>query len=354
MEEELPVCPRDGRCENTSEEAIFCYINLDSRPDRRIFVEEELRRGGIPKFTRIQACDGNSSEFKQRFSSLPTPHGLKNPRELACNYSHLKALRTGLDLATLHQAKYVVVMEDDLVVKQDFYDEVMKALQKFPSECLMGYLGYLNFFHDPNRYGESNDWVPSGRVFGSHCYCLRVEMVPKLITLWENSTLAADTFLDTQPNKYRLTRAIGFQQFSSASDISSEAGVAGTFYNYTTNTLKLKDIWMELTLPEEPKVPKILHVLPGQRLYFSAPDDWVVKEWKYHDEIHEFDRYGRKIPFEWWVIYYHGGVVFPRSLTNWLEKHYREEGGCFLGDLISGPRGWNMIKSKIREIVMNN
>jgi hypothetical protein len=332
---------------------VFCYINLDSRPDRKTFVEEELRRGGVKNFTRVQGCDGNSEEFKALFAKVGNS-GFKNPREIACNHSHIKALRTGLDLATSQHAKFVVIMEDDLVVVEDFYSKVIDALQKLPDDAFVGYLGFLNFFQNLDEYPKTNDWVPSGRVFGCHCYTLRVEMVPKLITLWENATLITDTFLDTQPNKYRLTRAIGFQQFSSASDISSDAGVAGTFYQYTTNTLKTRDIWMELGIAEEPRIDKILHILPGQRLYFSVPDGWEVKYWKYFDEIREFTRYGRKIPFEWWVIYYYGGMVFPVSLTNWLEKHYSESKPIFLGDVISGPRGWNRIKEMIKQTAMSN
>lgn len=66
------------------------YINLDSRPDRKSFVEEELRNVGIKA---------------ERFNAIKLANGA-----LGCSMSHLKCIET----AKANQWDHVLIVEDDI------------------------------------------------------------------------------------------------------------------------------------------------------------------------------------------------------------------------------------------------
>jgi len=75
------------------------YINLDSRPDRKIHVEEQLKLVGI-----------NAT----RFNAIKLPNGA-----LGCSMSHLKCLET----AKLNKWSHLLIVEDDI---KFIYPELLK------------------------------------------------------------------------------------------------------------------------------------------------------------------------------------------------------------------------------------
>jgi GR25 family glycosyltransferase involved in LPS biosynthesis len=75
------------------------YINLDSRPDRKIHVEEQLKLIGINAI---------------RFNAIKLPNGA-----LGCSMSHLKCLET----AKLHKWSHLLIVEDDI---KFIYPELLK------------------------------------------------------------------------------------------------------------------------------------------------------------------------------------------------------------------------------------
>ena len=75
------------------------YINLESRPDRKIHVEEQLKLLGI-----------NAN----RFNAIKLPNGA-----LGCSMSHLKCL----EIAKLNNWSHLLIVEDDI---QFIYPELLK------------------------------------------------------------------------------------------------------------------------------------------------------------------------------------------------------------------------------------
>lgn len=69
------------------------YINLESRPDRKVHVEEQLASLGL-------------SEIVQRFNAIKLPNGA-----LGCSMSHLRCIETAKELNWDH----VLVVEDDIL-----------------------------------------------------------------------------------------------------------------------------------------------------------------------------------------------------------------------------------------------
>lgn len=99
---------------------IYLAINLPRSAERRAMLAEQEERAGI-KIQLVQAISGAELTAEQRAmyderrrASLYTTH--LTPNEQACMHSHLKALRTFLASG----ADYGVIMEDDVLLNEDF------------------------------------------------------------------------------------------------------------------------------------------------------------------------------------------------------------------------------------------
>lgn len=93
-------------------------INLDRRPDRLAHVRAMAADRGFD-FIRIAAVDGTDPLFAARAAATPKSRITKKrigPYEIACFESHRKAWRALLD----SRAAYGLVLEDDLIVTEDF------------------------------------------------------------------------------------------------------------------------------------------------------------------------------------------------------------------------------------------
>lgn len=88
------------------------YINLDARPDRRAFMEEQFARLGLAA-TRIRAIGpvDVSNDDLERYCN-PSRGGTLSPSALYCRLAHLRAARTLLESDKEHAA----VFEDDAVL----------------------------------------------------------------------------------------------------------------------------------------------------------------------------------------------------------------------------------------------
>lgn len=97
---------------NTSPPDIASFvINLDSRPDRMTFMQEQLDALGLP-FSRIVAVDG----LGDADIGYPADHPKLTKPEYACYQSHINALRAFLETGK----NYGLVLEDDAFLSRDF------------------------------------------------------------------------------------------------------------------------------------------------------------------------------------------------------------------------------------------
>ena len=88
------------------------YINLDRRPDRRAFMEQQFARLGlaaerVPSVTPAEI----SNELKDRYCNAARLTW-QTPSELACSLSHLKAL----DALLASDEELALVLEDDTIL----------------------------------------------------------------------------------------------------------------------------------------------------------------------------------------------------------------------------------------------
>jgi len=93
-------------------------INLDRRTDRWEHIEVEMSKIGI-EITRVSAIDANSLDFQRVYATLPMPH--RTAPEVACAFSHLKALRMFLET----DFEYGLIFEDDIVFPNNLTIETL-------------------------------------------------------------------------------------------------------------------------------------------------------------------------------------------------------------------------------------
>jgi len=104
------------------------YINLDGEPERRIYMEAQLKYWEIDNYTRISAYDGREDDLgdilKGRY-----PDNMSGG-EIGCTTSHLKAIKHWYETS---DSPYAIIMEDDCSLDlvrfwnftwRDFYSKI--------------------------------------------------------------------------------------------------------------------------------------------------------------------------------------------------------------------------------------
>ncbi len=99
------------------------YINLESRPDRRAHVEQQLSMVGIKN--------------AQRFNAIKLPNGA-----IGCSMSHLKCLETALK----NDWEHVLIVEDDILFLKPnkFVDQFNKFLERHQTNFDVALIGGNN------------------------------------------------------------------------------------------------------------------------------------------------------------------------------------------------------------------
>jgi GR25 family glycosyltransferase involved in LPS biosynthesis len=110
------------------------YLNLDRREDRKIKMTSELLKTKH-NIVRYPAIDGNELKSLDGFKGT-----IKNSekKQYATYLSHLNILKKARDL----NWEYVIVLEDDLTLCDDFDYRLDVFLKNLPSDWSIGYLGF--------------------------------------------------------------------------------------------------------------------------------------------------------------------------------------------------------------------
>jgi len=171
------------------------YINLDRRPDRNEHIKNELKKINEGKIVeRIPAIDGRSLNIKDLPNDLITNEGkldalninagmyyILTPGAVGCALSHLNIYNKIIDELT--DDEYALIIEDDIIIKDNFYDKLNNYINKMPKFDILfiGYHYYTN--DDPNRkiyddYGEPT------KIFGLFGYIINVKAALTIKTVF--------------------------------------------------------------------------------------------------------------------------------------------------------------------------
>lgn len=148
-------------------------INLDAATDRWAFIQNSFAQSQLV-LCRVPAIDGQSLIFPHRDCSERLYrwfHGrVRNPRELACYLSHLKAI--GAFLAT--GESHGIIGEDDIVLRPDL-DAVVEAALRHAADWNILRLTGLSSGHPIRIIRIDRDHtlcVNLGRLKGSGAYLI--------------------------------------------------------------------------------------------------------------------------------------------------------------------------------------
>ncbi len=85
------------------------YLNIDGQPERKMYMEAQLKYWEIENATRISAYDGREDDLSDIIKGK-YPEDM-NSGEIGCTTSHLKAIKHWMDTS---DSPYAVIMEDDV------------------------------------------------------------------------------------------------------------------------------------------------------------------------------------------------------------------------------------------------
>jgi GR25 family glycosyltransferase involved in LPS biosynthesis len=92
------------------------YINLEDKPDRKLFMEKQFEYWEIKNYERIVAFDGRDNDLSEYLVGR-YPQGITTP-ELGCTLSHLKAIKHWYDTS---ESSYAIICEDDCLIDNAKY-----------------------------------------------------------------------------------------------------------------------------------------------------------------------------------------------------------------------------------------
>lgn len=125
------------------------YINLDDRPERRLHIENELEKYGIiaERFPAIQLTQEQNEILKSEgcmFKKDERPEYSRFAKSCALSHLHI-ILRS-----KLMGYKNVLILEDDVIFKEDILVELKKSLADLEKESRwdMFYIGCNPFLYE--------------------------------------------------------------------------------------------------------------------------------------------------------------------------------------------------------------
>lgn len=156
-------------------------INLKRATERKEMMEKQLQVNGIvPAF--YPAIDGNQIANPGMDLKVMAPNYMSgnkiNKNEVACLFSHIGALT----LAKLSGFDYIIIMEDDIVLCDDFKTRLADLFKRLPK----GPNGWEHVFLSAKTYGANPLITPSlvptrSRVSGAYAYMVHSRAYDKLI-----------------------------------------------------------------------------------------------------------------------------------------------------------------------------
>lgn len=334
-------------------------INLESRPDRLIYLEYETKTAGLD-LQRVEAIDGS------QFSDYDIPYGSKfrNTREYACALSHLKAWKQAIEKEDTSSEKYILFVEDDVIFVKNFYklcNGVTGPLNQHHNTFL--YIGHLHY--SEKRVGTKDTeinsayWIKRRPVYGLHCYAIKakdLEDLHKKITDDICHSSDGQAIDDLITYKYPdicavLKTPLAYQRIGST-DVNSERRLVNMSYMRILNPPDLKALF-DPTLYPMKQVTRQVVVLPGLKWLFPRPTNLTIIEIQYYYEIPEYERFARVVPIEYWAALRYGGMIFKKHLSPWIDKFAILNEDVDTNEYIFCDAGSGMIKRTIIEIISN-
>ena len=154
-------------------------INLNSRPDRWDAVQSHLSASGLQpqRIPALTALDATDMGYRISVPEVEDAEWRVSPGGLGCAASHLEVYRRVAKM----DSPGAVIMEDDVLLADDFVVRAQRALNKRSSQTAVVSLGWLFFTRSPRSRlldathrllgrGSRDRLAVHPFGFGTHCY----------------------------------------------------------------------------------------------------------------------------------------------------------------------------------------
>lgn len=163
---------------------VFC-INLDKRKDRLNLVEKELSKHNVV-FERFSAIDGETINKKDYTTNSKIPVG-----HIGCTLSHAKLIK----LCKEKGYKKVLILEDDVVFKENFEELFKEYIKEVPEDWNMFYLGGNHNVHVGNKLEMVTKHVGKcNQTFSTHAYAINESLFDEAISVLSKGEKQVDIY----------------------------------------------------------------------------------------------------------------------------------------------------------------
>ncbi len=219
------------------------YLNLDKRSDRKEKMEIELLKTKH-NIVRYPALDGDKIKDTGKFKgTIQNSHA----KQYATYLSHLNMLKKARDL----NWEYVIILEDDLTLCDDFDYRLDLFLSQLPPNWTIGYLGF-NGYSD-TKIDKVTEYVHKlVDAFGCFGMIIKGSFLNTLINVIENNNIAVDEIIRVHiQHKYPCYAFIPFFMYvnDDYSDLWNKVRVLDKIKKHFSNITSKK---------QEPKGNKIV------------------------------------------------------------------------------------------------
>jgi len=164
-------------------------INLDKRPERfSSFVEQSKKSSFLKNYQRISGIDGellDDNTIKSNVTKQAYQHIISNKKT---NGLYLTRGAVGLALTykqVLEQCDQTIfLLEDDIIVDNEFDSILQKTLVELPSDWDILYLGWYASKHLNVNSVSKNINELSGQINGTQGWIVNVKSAQKIISMF--------------------------------------------------------------------------------------------------------------------------------------------------------------------------
>ena len=170
-------------------------ISLEKAKERRERITKQLNSLNIDAVI-MDAVDGRLLSDNQLNKTIHNPIGWRTgekfkPGEIGCIMSHIKAL----NYAKEHNWEYAIILEDDIVLSEDFVKGIKFLFRILPQNWEHVFLGGHIYMHAPPVFQPSVEKV-NFKVSGAYSYIVKNTIYDDLINEYLKIEIPVDDIIE--------------------------------------------------------------------------------------------------------------------------------------------------------------
>jgi GR25 family glycosyltransferase involved in LPS biosynthesis len=284
------------------------YINLEKRTDRKDFIEEQLNKSEILKniYQRFDAVDGLSIHPRSLEKNLLTPNAIEDILSDTVTAWGLSLTQGALGVLLSYKKLFseistlddiVITFEDDVIIDENFDNDITEILNELPEDFDICYLGYGDIDIEKVNYSKSLS-IPKGMVVCLPALIVSPKGAKKISDILTNIDHQIDTALYNNHNNLNVfvsNKKIVQIKNHLGSDIQGNNNCVKNYkkQNYIFSTLAYGENAnanaIKLAIDLNHFKQKILIVTDQKELYKSLENVIIVeypdKPFSYNDKI---------------------------------------------------------------------